>query len=65
MKKITAKTLGNFFFEEFEKGNWGFIDPYYFNSDARNDGCGGKEPEALEELLKKVIKKVNNFFKQK
>lgn len=79
MKKITAKILGNCFYEELQKDKWGPIDPLLFNVIFSNFSSNtrdiirkdqnlsvkiAKENRYYEKLLKKVAKKLNDLVSE-
>lgn len=59
-KNLTVKELGNILFEEFERDQWGDIDPYYFKNPSKEDG-----EMSTYEVLDRVVKRINQKFNPK
>ena len=66
-KYALGRVLAKMFYEEFDAGGWGDVDPYWF----ANVADGTKRPkgeeerayeDALEELLERVARKFNTYM---
>ena len=54
-KKLTTKQLGQILYEEFDRDDWGMIDPFYFN-DAEDDDDEMNPYEVLERATERINK---------
>jgi hypothetical protein len=58
-KPITVRGLGKLLYEEFERGHWGDIIPYYFQDPPLKNGDNPDDMGGLYEVLERVIKRLN------
>jgi len=56
--KITVKGLGKLLYEEFDRDNWGSIDPFAFKTLPKSNT--DDEMHGIYEVLERVIKRLNN-----
>lgn len=60
-KPITAEELGKILHKEFERDQWGMVDPFYLKNPPRSGeddgGMGG-----LHEVLERAAQKLNERF---
>jgi len=54
---ITASTLGRLLFEEFDRDNWGMIDPYLFNPAPEDHQTA--DSIAAYDVLERVAARIN------
>lgn len=63
---LNAKTLAKILFEEFDRDDWGDINPSYFEAiaqgiDPKGDDDNVEEQIALDQVLRRVVKRLEKI----